>query len=37
MTQEVHVELNPGLPWKKKGIRLKEDSFRQQIGLQFNP
>ena len=34
MTQEVHVELNPGLPWGgKKVIRLEEDYFHQQTGL----
>ena len=34
MMQDVHVKLNPGLPWQEqhsKGRRL----FRQQIGLKF--
>ena len=33
MMEDVHVKLNPGLPWQK--LHLAKDSFYQQIGLKF--
>ena len=34
MMEDVHVKLNPGLPWQSC-IQQEEDSFYQQIGLKF--
>jgi hypothetical protein len=34
MLQDVHVKLNPVLPWQK--LLQEEDSFHKQIGLIFN-
>jgi len=37
MMQDVHVNLNLGLPWKMQHSKKKkqEGSFHQQIGLKF--
>jgi hypothetical protein len=34
MIQEVHVKLNPGLPWQKQNST-KQESFRKQIRLEI--
>jgi len=34
MMQDVHMKLNPGLPWKSS-FHEEEGSFYQHIGLKF--
>jgi hypothetical protein len=34
MMQDVHVKLNPELPWQKSSIQ-QEESFHQQTGLKL--
>ena len=34
MTQDVHVKLNPGLPWQKQNLTCR-GVFHQQIVLKF--
>ena len=35
MMQDVHVELNLGLPWQKAGFYKKKTFFHPQIGLKL--
>jgi len=34
MIQDVHLKLNPALPWQMQ-LQQEEGSFHQQIGLRF--